>query len=105
MCCHLLRNSILIPGIPTYTHTFRFQNGDFYLIGSRESFNDTCEFTILHEINFSTEKEVIDEQYQACFEGEKAAQKNFYKEFTHKLNPLVKMNDFKIGRHRFKSPA
>lgn len=88
-----------------YTHTFRFQNGDFYLIGSRENFDDTCEFNILHEINFSTGKGIVDEQYHSCFEGEKAPQKNFYKEFTQKLNQLVKMDDFKIGDHSFKIPG
>jgi hypothetical protein len=62
-----------------YKHTFRFQNGDFYLIGSQENFDDTCEFNILHEANFSTGKVIVDEQYYPCFDGDKAPQENFTK--------------------------
>lgn len=88
-----------------YKHTFRFQNGDFYLIGSQENFDDTCEFNILHEANFSTGKVIVDEQYYPCFDGDKAPQENFYKAFTYRLKTLIKMTDFKIGEHKFSIPS
>ncbi|WP_312306164.1 hypothetical protein [Chryseobacterium sp.] len=88
-----------------YRHTFRFQNNDFYLIGSQENFDDTCEFNILHEVNFSTGKVIVDEQYYPCFEGDKAPQENFYKSFTHKLKHPIKMSDFKIGENQFPVPG
>ncbi|NWJ53404.1 MAG: hypothetical protein HXX14_21405, partial [Bacteroidetes bacterium] len=46
-------------------HTFRFQNGDFYLIGSFDNFNDTCEFDFTNEINFSTGKVIVDREYSS----------------------------------------
>lgn len=88
-----------------YKHTFRFQNGDFFLIGSQENFDDTCEFNILNEINFATGKVVINEEYHACDEDGVAPEKGFYKTFTHPFKTLVKMTDFKIGEHQFKIPG
>lgn len=85
-------------------HTFRFQNGDFYLIGSYDNFADTCDFDITHEINFSTGKVIVNKEYSSCDEETKIP-KNVYKEFVHKFNPLITMDDFKIREHRFKIPG
>ncbi|WP_276875231.1 hypothetical protein [Chryseobacterium joostei] len=85
----------------TYQHTFRFQNGDFYLIGSSENFADTCEFDFTYEINFSTGKVIVDKKFSSCDDNEKVP-KDFYKEFTHKFQDLIKMENFKIGEHQFK---
>ncbi|AZA80981.1 hypothetical protein C1637_10730 [Chryseobacterium lactis] len=87
-----------------YTHTFRFQNDDFYLIGSQDTFEDTCEFNFMNVINFSTGKVVVDREYSSCDEDSKVPP-NYHKEFIHKLPTLVKMNDFKIGEHKFKIPG
>ena len=89
----------------TYRHTFRFQNGDFYLIGSQEAFDDTCEFNLLSEINFSTGKVIVKDDYYPCFEGSVAPAEDFHKEFIHPFKTLIKMTDFKIGEHRFKIPG
>jgi hypothetical protein len=86
-----------------YNHTFRYQNNDFYLIGSVNRFDDTCKFYILNEINFSTGKAIIDEQYSSCGEDE-VEPKDFHKEFIHKLKTLVKMNNFAPGIVTFKIP-
>ncbi|MET3038525.1 hypothetical protein ABXT08_20745 [Chryseobacterium sp. NRRL B-14859] len=88
----------------SYKHTFRFQNGDFYLIGSQDTFDDTCDFSFTDAINFSTGKVVIDKEYSSCDEETKVP-KNFHKEFTYKLQPLIKMNHFKIGEHKIKIPG
>lgn len=82
-------------------HTFRFQNGDFYLIGAYDNFKDTCEFDFTNEINFSTGKVIVDREYSSC-DDETKIPENVYKEFIHKFKPLIKMNDFKIGEHKFK---
>ncbi|WP_318846267.1 hypothetical protein [Chryseobacterium sp. JV558] len=87
-----------------YTHTFRFQNGDFFLIGSYDHFEDTCDFSFTNEINFSTGKVIVDKAYSSC-DDETKIPKNFHKEFTHKLQNLIRMNDFKIGEHKFKIPG
>ncbi|AZA78257.1 hypothetical protein EG347_12395 [Chryseobacterium sp. G0186] len=87
-----------------YKHTFRFQNGDFYLIGSHDHFNDTCDFDFANEINFSIGKVIVDREYSSCDDDTKVPE-NFHKEFIHKLPVLIKMNDFKIGEHKFRIPG
>lgn len=89
----------------TSKYTFRFQNGDFYLIGASIQFDDTCEFNFKNEVNFSTGKVIIDEQFSDCDDGsDRKIPENYYKEFTHKFNKLIKMNDFKIGENEIKVP-
>ncbi|MCW3160368.1 hypothetical protein [Chryseobacterium oryctis] len=88
----------------SYKHTFRFQNGDFYLIGSVGNFNDTCEFNILNDINFSTGKVIVDEQYYPCNEEEETPGKNFYKEFIYKSKLSVKMDNFIPGENSIRIP-
>ncbi|WP_374460662.1 hypothetical protein [Chryseobacterium taeanense] len=87
-----------------YKHTFRFQNGDFYLIGSHDHFEDTCDFSFTNEINFSTGKVIVDKEYSSCDENAKIPT-NSHKEFIHKFPALIKMNDFFIGDHKFKIPG
>lgn len=89
----------------TYKHTYRFQNGDFYLIGARRDFDDTCEFNMYDEINFSTGKAIVDQKYYPCFPEDKTAPaEDFHKEFNYKLKKLVKMNNFKPGDNLIKIP-
>lgn len=89
----------------TSKHTFRFQNGDFYLIGALNTFDDTCEFNFLNDINFSTGKVIIDEKYSDCDGDEnRKIPKDVHKEFLHKFSPLIKMDDFRVGENKFKIP-
>lgn len=89
----------------TSKNTFRLQNGDFYLIGALVKFDDTCEFNFSSEINFSTGKVIVDDQYSDCDDGsDRKRPENYYKEFNHKFNKLIKMNDFKIGENEIKIP-
>ncbi|SHM39854.1 hypothetical protein [Chryseobacterium polytrichastri] len=89
----------------TSKHTFRFQNGDFYLIGALNTFDDTCEFNFLNDINFSTGKVIIDEKYSDCDGDEdRKIPKDVHNEFFHKFSPLIKMDDFRIGENKFKIP-
>ena len=87
-----------------YTTSFRYQNNDFHVIGSSYQRNDTCEFDILNEINFSTGKAVVEENYYPCFEDSVAPEKDFHKVFVHKLKTLPKMNNFEVGSSNFKIP-
>ncbi|UQB68247.1 hypothetical protein [Epilithonimonas zeae] len=89
----------------TSKYTFRFQNGDFYLIGASIQFDDTCEFNFKNEVNFSTGKIIIDEQFSYCDDGsDRKIPENYYKEFTQKFPKLIKMNDFRIGENEIKIP-
>jgi hypothetical protein len=93
----------------TSKYTFRFQNGDFYLIGAHYQMDDTCEFNFIYEVNFSTGKFIANEQYSEC-DGDgdgdenKAIPKDYHKEFIHKFTTLTKMNGFRIGESKFKIP-
>ncbi|SDF79248.1 hypothetical protein [Epilithonimonas hungarica] len=89
----------------TSKNTYRFQNGDFYLIGALAKFDDTCEFNFSNEINFSTGKVIIDDQYSECDSGyEREVPKNYYKEFIYKIPKLIKMSDYKMGKNEIKIP-
>ncbi|WP_228394281.1 hypothetical protein [Chryseobacterium glaciei] len=89
----------------TSKHTFRFQNGDFYLVGALNTFDDTCEFNFLNEVNFSTGKVIIDEKYSECDGDEdRKTPKDMHKEFIHTFNTLIKMNDFRVSKNQFKIP-
>lgn len=89
----------------TNKHTFRFQNGDFYLIGLYDNFADNCEFDFTNEINFSTGKVLVDREYSSCDDENTKVPENIHKNFTYKLKTLIKMDDFKMGKHRFKIPG
>lgn len=88
----------------TSKYTFRFQNGDFYLIGAVHQLDDTCDYSFTNEVNFSTGKAIIDEQYSSCDDGKTKIPKDYYKEFIHKFTTLTKMNGFRIGENKFKIP-
>lgn len=89
----------------TSKNTYRFQNGDFYLIGALVKFDDTCEFNYSDEINFSTGKVIVSEEYSDCDDGSnREIPENYYKEFTHKLPKLIKMNEYKMGKNEIKIP-
>lgn len=88
----------------TSKYTFRFQNGDFYLIGSKYQLDDTCDYNFTYEVNFSTGKTIVDEQFSSCDDNKRDIPKDDYKEFIHKFTVLKKMNGFRIGENKFKIP-
>jgi hypothetical protein len=89
----------------TTKYTFRFQNGNFYLIGAFNKFEDTCEFSFMNDVNFSTGKVIIDETYAECDGDEnRKIPQDYHKEFIHKFDTLIKMNEFRVGENRFKIP-
>jgi len=87
-----------------YKDTFRFQDNDFYLIGALTTFTSNCEFSTSHEINFSTGKAIANEEFENCYEENAPTEKDFHKEFIHKLKTLIKMNNFVPGDFTFKIP-
>lgn len=89
----------------TSKHTFRYQNGDFYLIGSYDNFADNCEFNFTGEINFSTGKVIVDREYSSCDDDNTKTPENIHKEFIYKLKSLIKMDDYKMGEHKFNIPG
>lgn len=88
----------------TSKYTFRFQNGDFYLIGAVYQLDDTCDYNFTNEVNFSTGKCIVDEKYSSCDDEKTDLPKDYHKEFIHKFTTLIKMNGFRIGENKFKIP-
>ena len=88
----------------TSKYTFRFQNGDFHLIGAKYQLDDTCDYNFTYEVNFSTGKFIVDEQYSSCDEEKTDIPKDYHQEFIHKFTALIKMNGFRIGENKFKIP-
>jgi hypothetical protein len=89
----------------TYKHTYRFQNNDFHLIGSVIKFDDTCQFNRFSEVNFSTKKVIVDDQYYPCFEDDKEPlEKDFHKEFNYNWEAPIKMDNFTPGETVIKIP-
>jgi len=88
----------------TSKYTFRFQNGDFYLIGAVYHLDDTCDYNFTNEVNFSTGKCIVDEKYSSCDDEKTDLPKDYHKEFIHKFTTLIKMNGFRIGENKFKIP-
>lgn len=89
----------------TSKHTFRFQNGDFYLIGVSINYDDACEYNFKNEVNFSTGKVIVSEEYSDCDDGSnRKIPENYHKEFTYKLPKLIKMNEYKMGKNEIKIP-
>jgi hypothetical protein len=88
----------------TYKNIFRFQNNDWFLIGSNCSYDDTCEFNFEYDINFSTKKVNVSEEYHSCEDDEKVTQKNYYITFKYNFKEIPKMDSFTAGKKELKIP-
>ena len=56
----------------TWKNIFRFQNNDWFLIGSTYRDYDTCDFDYQYDINFSTKKVAVAYTYGDCDETPRA---------------------------------
>ncbi|WP_445722402.1 hypothetical protein [Flavobacterium sp.] len=73
---------------------FRFQNNNWYLIGSTYRYADTCNFDDTYDINFSTNQVIITKITHDCQENE--YQKDSYSKNTYSFNfQKIKMDDYK----------
>lgn len=88
----------------TYKNIFRFQNNDWYLIGSNCTDETICSFKFVYEINFSTNNVNFSEEYSNCEDIENYTQKNYYKIFKHNFKEIPKMDGFRAGINKFKIP-
>lgn len=48
------------------TDTYRFQNGEFYLIGYNNTFGKLCEYWEEEDFNLSTGKLYVEKEYEDC---------------------------------------
>lgn len=84
-----------------YNHTFRYQNGDFKLIGATVFFNSSCDYYFNFDYNLSTGKINYEKETDACG---KEISKTEKKEFIKKLKVLPTMDGFYPGDTKFTFP-
>jgi len=89
----------------THKDIFRYQNGDWFLIGATFKEYDTCEFDYTYDINFSTKKVDVALTYGVCDgdEDKKMPEDQYFK-FKYPFKNLQKMDDFKPGKVELKIP-
>ncbi|TDQ11414.1 hypothetical protein [Pedobacter metabolipauper] len=76
----------------SYKSIYRYQNGDWYLIGATTNDYDTCEYDFQYDINFSIKKVNVAETYGDCDEGKKIPEDRIYS-FSYPFK-LQKMDGF-----------
>lgn len=86
-----------------YTHRFRWQNGDFQLIGTTIEYNDNCALYSQLDYNLSTGKAVYSTTPQDC-SGDELKRGNTSTLNFSKKTPLPSMDGFATGEHEIKVP-
>ncbi|WP_326983751.1 hypothetical protein VUJ46_04200 [Chryseobacterium sp. MYb264] len=84
-----------------YTHRYRFQHSDWYLIGASASFGAPCDKMVKFDYNISTGDATYQKTVENCDNGEKKILQ------SQKLNKKIappKMNDVIPGDSTFKFP-
>ena len=76
---------------------FRYQNGDWFLIGSTSEDGYTCDFNFKYDVNFSTKQVGIKKTYEDC-ETEKEIPKDSFYSFKYPFKEIPKMDGFKPGK-------
>lgn len=82
-----------------YTHRFRFQNEDWYLIGATIEYSIVCEETSLYDYNVSTGKVNFQHTKEACDNdgNQKGKSKESKSNYSLKAKQLIKMDGFVPG--------
>ena len=84
-----------------YTHRYRFQNGDWYLIGASSSFGAPCDYWVSFDYNISTGDATYKKTVENCENDEN---KVVQSQKANKKIAQPKMDDFVPGDHTFKFP-
>ena len=87
----------------TYRNVFRYQNNDWYLIGSKYNDYDTCHFDFQYDINFSTRQVVVDYTHGDCDDGVEVP-KDRHVNFRYAFKSIPKMDGFTAGKTALKIP-
>lgn len=85
----------------SYTHKFRYQNGNFELIGATVNFGAPCDYWVNLDYNLSTGKIYYKKETENCESESSIIEK---KELTKKLKKLPTMDGFYPGDNEIKFP-
>jgi len=84
-----------------YTHRFRYQSGDFQLIGATVRFGSPCDYFFTFDYNLSNGKINYEKETEDCENGKSKIEKD---EMIRKLETLPTMNGFYPGNTELKFP-
>jgi len=87
-----------------FRNVFRYQNNDWFLIGSTYNDRYNCGYDYTYDINFSTKQVHITYDGEDCDEGSSqppAQQKNF----KYPFKAIPKMDGFSTGKGEIKIPG
>ena len=84
-----------------YTHRFRYQSGDFQLIGATVTFGSPCDYFFTFDYNLSNGKINYEKETEDCEHENSKIEKE---EMIIKLETLPKMNGFYPGNTELKFP-
>ncbi|KQR71827.1 hypothetical protein [Pedobacter sp. Leaf176] len=87
----------------THRNIFRYQNGDWYVIGSRYNDYDTCDFDFKYDINFSTNQVIVDYTFGDC-DDNTPIPKDSQLKFKYPFKSIPKMDGFTAGKTEIKIP-
>ncbi|MGN7818733.1 hypothetical protein ACTJJB_01315 [Chitinophaga sp. 22536] len=108
------RNTIVLkqeeyPGgrnLTQYTHIFRFQQNDWYLIGSRVAMNTNCWGAQIFEINFSTGDIVVSVVPDGgCDEENSTQPKKSRQQYKHTFTTLPLLDKLQLGENQLHIPG
>lgn len=88
----------------TWKNIYRYQNNDWFLIGSTLNDYDTCDFDYQYDINFFTKKVSVAYTYGSCDDDKKIPKDRFYN-FKYPFKAIPKMDGFAPGKAELKIPA
>jgi hypothetical protein len=84
-----------------YTHRFRYQSGDFQLIGATVNFGSPCDYFFTFDYNLSNGKINYEKETEDCENENSKIEKE---EMIRKLETLPTMNGFYPGNTELKFP-
>lgn len=88
----------------TWKNIYRYQNNDWFVIGSTMKDYDTCDFDYQYDINFSTKQVNVAYTYGSCDDDKKIPKDSFYN-FKYPFTAIPKMDGFTPGKVELKFPA
>lgn len=89
----------------TEVDKYRFQEGDFYLIGHSSHYGKPCEYWDYYDYNLSTGDCVFEHEKDDCGDGfADEYEADFEEKFNHKMKVLPKMTSRVFGEYEIKTP-
>ncbi|MEC5144197.1 hypothetical protein [Chitinophaga sp. 212800010-3] len=91
-----------------YTHLFRYQDNDWYLIGSQLTLSTNCYGNTVYEANFSTGDIIVSFIPDGGCDGEPVntqVPKKSSRKYNYKLPKLPLLDHFEFGEYELKIPG